>query len=71
MSATVTDTDFWKLAERACTEKQLAVLRYRAAGFSERRTADILDVDRTTVRDHMRAADLKIRQELAAERGIE
>jgi DNA-binding CsgD family transcriptional regulator len=70
-TATISDTEFWKLAERACTEKQLAVLRYRAAGFSERRVADILDIARGTVQDHMRGAELNIRQELAAQRGIE
>jgi DNA-binding CsgD family transcriptional regulator len=60
----LSEADFWRLAERVWTDKQLAVLRYKAAGFSERRTADILDIARGTVRDHLRGAEFNLRQEL-------
>lgn len=63
------ERDFWRMAEATLTEKQLAVIRYKAAGFSKRRIAVILDVAVGTVEGHTRAAELRLRRALAERNG--
>jgi DNA-binding CsgD family transcriptional regulator len=54
--------DVWAIAERVCTRAQLEALRYKAAGFSERRIGDILGISRPAVQDRLAGAFLKIRK---------
>jgi DNA-binding CsgD family transcriptional regulator len=61
----VTDADFWRMAEAVLTEKQLTVLRYKAAGFSKRRIALVLDVAVGTIEGHLAAAERRLRHERA------
>jgi DNA-binding CsgD family transcriptional regulator len=56
------DEDVWAIAERVCTRAQLEALRYKAAGFSERRIASIIGISRPAVQDRLAGAFLKIRQ---------
>lgn len=56
------DEELWPLAERVCTKAQLEALRYKALGFSERRTASIIGIMRPAVQDRLAGAILKIRQ---------
>jgi len=55
--------------ETACTPKQLEVMKLQAAGMSQRRIADVLNVDRTNIKDLMGRAHRNIRDELAR-RGV-
>lgn len=57
-----TSEDIWAIAERVCTKAQLEALRYKAAGFSERRIGDILGISRPAVQDRVAGAFLKIRK---------
>ena len=56
------DADVWAIAERVCTKAQLEALRYKAAGFSERRIGDILGISRPAVQDRIAGAFLNIRK---------
>lgn len=66
------DPEFRKLAERpgVLTERQLEVLKLKAAGAGWKRIAQHLDLSVATVKEHFRAASLRIRKELAAQRGV-
>ena len=57
-----TSEDIWAIAERVCTGAQLEALRYKAAGFSERRIASIIGITRPAVQDRLAGAFLKIRK---------
>jgi DNA-binding CsgD family transcriptional regulator len=62
VSWTKLDPDFRALAESVCTEKELEALRLTAAGYSQRRIAEVLGVGRQAVRDRLASAARKIRQ---------
>ena len=49
------------LIEEVCTEKQINVLKLKAAGVSTRGIARVLDVDPVTVRGHLERAYKRIR----------
>lgn len=49
--------------ETACTPRQVEVMKLQAAGLSQRRIADVLVVDRASVRNVMTCAHRNIRDE--------
>ncbi len=51
--------------ESSCTSRQIEVMKLQAAGLSQRKIADVLQVDRATVRGLMSRAHENIRAELA------
>jgi DNA-binding NarL/FixJ family response regulator len=60
----VTDRFPWETARKVCTEKELEVLVYLAAGSNVRQTARILKLARSTVKDRRDAAYRKINEAL-------
>lgn len=60
----VTDeTEFWAIAAQVCTTKELQALTHRAAGYGKRKTARMLGISPTTVKDRLDSAHRKIRAE--------
>lgn len=55
--------DFWEIASEVCTAKELEALAYQEAGYGKRKTAKILGISPTTVRDRLEAARRKIQAE--------
>jgi len=51
--------------ERTLTSRQLDVLILHLAGCSQRKTATMLSVSRTTVRDHLTVAIAKLKEPAA------
>jgi DNA-binding CsgD family transcriptional regulator len=61
---TTTDHQILELARTAgCTPKQLAVLELVSQGYGYRRISILLDIDQSTVRDHLSAAFRRIRRQ--------
>jgi DNA-binding CsgD family transcriptional regulator len=58
------------IMERVCTPKQIECLKLKSTGHGAKRSALILGCDESTVRGHLRAAERRIREEVAAQRGI-
>jgi DNA-binding CsgD family transcriptional regulator len=59
-----------ELIERACTEKQITAFKLKSHGAGNRRIALALDIDESTVRGLLNRGTRRIREELAAQRGI-
>jgi predicted DNA-binding protein (UPF0251 family) len=56
-----TNTDYWKTAERVCTQKELDALRLRDQHhMSPRRISFALGISRWAVRERLESADRKI-----------
>lgn len=72
MSWNGVDPELRKLIESVCTEAELEVLKIKAAypNAGRRTIAAMLDISDSSVRDRLRSAERKIRQEVAAQRGI-
>jgi DNA-binding CsgD family transcriptional regulator len=60
-----------ELIERACTPKEVEVMQLKAQGYSKRGMANILGISEEAVRDRMRRAVRKVKEEAAAQRGVE
>lgn len=48
------------VCERVLTEKELAAVKLLNAGYGTRRIANVLGVDRSTIRDRLASAERKI-----------
>ena len=61
-----------EVIERVCTEKEIEVLKIKASmpNAGRRTIAAMLGISDASVRDRQRSAERKIRQEVAAMRGI-
>ena len=62
--------DLRKIIERVCTEREIEVLKLKAAGYGRRRMALILGLSESAIRSRLTSADRKIRAEVAAMRGV-
>lgn len=71
MSWSSVDPDMRKIIERTCTAKQIEALKLKADGFGLRRIAQVLGITKEAVRSRLDSAELLIRKEVAAMRGIE
>jgi DNA-directed RNA polymerase specialized sigma24 family protein len=59
------ESDTWALAERLCTERELAVLRMRhPAGMTHREIAAALDCSHSTVYDTQRRGERRLERAL-------
>lgn len=56
----MTSSDYWQIAERVCTAKELEalILWNRGAGYG--RIADMLDISPSTARDRVKRARRKL-----------
>ena len=72
MSWNGVDPELRKIIERCCTQKEIEVLKIKAAypNAGRRTIAAMLGISDASVRDRLRSAERKIRQEVAAQRGI-
>jgi DNA-binding NarL/FixJ family response regulator len=61
-SGSVTDKFPWEKAREVCTDKELDVLIYLAAGSNVRQTARLLGLARSTVKDRRDSAYRKINE---------
>lgn len=65
------DPQLRDIIERVCTPREVEALKLKHVGYGRRRMALVLGISDTAVRDRLRAAEKKIRGEVAAMRGIE
>jgi DNA-binding NarL/FixJ family response regulator len=72
MSWSDLDPEFRAIAERdgVLTSRQLEVLKLKASGAGWQLIAQTLGLTSKTVREHFDRASLKLRQEVAAQRGV-
>jgi DNA-binding CsgD family transcriptional regulator len=64
------DPELRAIAERVLTARQLDALKLKAGGMGRRRIAVALGISEAAVRDRLAAAARKIREEVAAMRGV-
>ena len=60
MSWSTLPPDLRKLAEEACTRKEIDALKLKAAGYGYRRIGVVLGIGATTARDRISRAERKI-----------
>lgn len=54
----------WQVAQQVCTARQVQVLNYARRGWGARSIGAALDLDTSTVRQHLDAGMRKLKREL-------
>jgi DNA-binding CsgD family transcriptional regulator len=64
------DPEMRAIIQRVCTPKQVEVMKMKAAGFGIKRMAQALSITPEAVRSRLTSAELRVRREVAAMRGV-
>jgi predicted DNA-binding protein (UPF0251 family) len=56
----LSEEEFWELAQRVCTEREVEALRLKSLGFSERSAAKRLGISRSSFGDRLDSAERKL-----------
>lgn len=62
----MTGPEFWTIATQVCTPRQLEALRWKAAGYGDRRIARFMGISKTRVGELLDTAEQKIKRQKEA-----